>query len=124
MTEYDLKALEEDTRSTRYPGKPFGYEYNMDIDEIEKQMISEGFQRTNLNFTFERSRRYRELISTRLTMKQRQDLAKWLGLGWAGGSKGKSNEFTKDELQYMADKLFGVNDPVGQSILEKIERKL
>jgi hypothetical protein len=125
VDEIDLKALETDTRSTKYPGKPFGYEYNMDMAEIERDMIAEGFQRDDIRFIFEASKRYTAMASQRLTMRQRQDLARWLGLAWAGGqATSKPNTLTKEELEYLCDRLTGVNDPVGQSALGKLSEIL
>jgi hypothetical protein len=117
----DLDALERDTRSTRYPGKPFGYEYSMDMQAIEDQMQAAGWDRKDVRFTFEAGKRYQASKANDLTFKQRQDLAKWLGLAWAGGAgSSRPASFTADELAYIADRLAGANDPIGQAVLGKI----
>jgi hypothetical protein len=117
----DYSALELETRGTKYPGKPFGYEYNMDMRQIEDQMIADGILRGTSKFIFEGSRLYEQSKRHELTFGQRQDLAKWLGLGWAGGSKSPSNKLTEEELEYIYDRIHGANDPIGQSILTKIK---
>ena len=118
----DLAELERHTRSSKYPGKPFGYEYNMDMREIEEGMIADGFKRGEPSFIFEGSRRYQASKAGDLTFRQRQDLAKWLGLSWAGGGvKAPSSELTPEEAALVADRFSGANDPTGQSILAKME---
>jgi hypothetical protein len=120
--EYDLVALERETRSSKYPSKPFGYEYNMDMREIEDQMISEGFLRDTPTFIFEGSTRYLASKKGDLTMRQRRDLAAWLGLKWAGGSAAVTTNFTSEELLYLKGRIDGANDETGTAILVKLKR--
>ena len=119
---YDLEALESETRSSKCPNKPFGYEYRMDMREIEATMVSEGMLRGTPTFLFEGASRYQASKVGDLTMSQRQDLGKWLGLIWAGGGSTPSNTFTTEELEYLEGRLNGANDPTGQSILAKVIR--
>jgi hypothetical protein len=125
MPDYDLAALEKQTRSSKYPGKPFGYEYNMDMREIEGQMIAEGYLRGSVSFLFEGATRYGASKRGDLSMRQRQDLAKWLGLRWAGRSApapaAPNTQLTLEDLRYIAARLNGSNDDRGFSILAKLK---
>lgn len=113
----------EATNSNKYPNKQFGYERSVLMGEIRQQMISEGYDKSSASIYFDAIKRYENLLKDNLTMTQRQDLGKWLGLGWAGGSstKTKSNKFTDDELLFIQEKLVGCNEPVGVEILNKIK---
>lgn len=118
---------EELIRDTRpygeRPGEPFGAATHRLKDRHRARLLAEGVP-NDYRLLFAVERAYEEEMRHQLTYQQRQDLARWLGLKWVARRTTETTELTDEELAYLIERLAGVNDPVGQSTLAKVTRKL
>lgn len=115
----EIETLIAHTSSGAAANKPFGYAAVMEMQQIEDKLKAEGVDERRLTFAVARA--YEEAHRHDLSFRQRQDLARWLGLPWAGGSGARRGGWlTVEELDYLAERLKGVNDPIGQAIREKV----
>ena len=112
------------TSSGITPGKPFGWDHMRALDRIRAEITAEDPKRHSVSVAFEVSRRFSAEQATKLTFSQRQDLARWLGLPWAGRAMFPGLRLTDDELAYVLERLSGTNDLMGVSAREKLESML
>lgn len=115
--------LIRDTASDAHGGRPFGWAHEEERRAIRARLLAEGHPDDH-RMIFAISREQERIAATRLTTRQRQDLARWLGLKWVTPHPSdvrRHLNFTDAELAYLADRLAGVNDPEGAAILAKIE---
>lgn len=107
------------TSSRITPGKPFGWDHEQDMARIRAKLHGEGVEPRDIPWMA--SKLHDEEQAQHLSFKQRQDLAKWLGLPWAGVRSGPSTSLSLEEIAFLLDKLSGTNDPLGLSAAEKLE---
>lgn len=115
--------LIRDTASGNPNGKPFGWAHEEERRAIRARLLAAGHPDDH-RMIFAISREQERLAAMRLTTRQRQDLARWLGLKWVTPHPSDVRRplaFTDAELSYLADRLDGVNDPEGAAILAKIK---
>lgn len=125
MTDFDIEQLIADCQSDSDHARPFGSAHNDRRDAIRARLIAEGHPGdASINFAI--SREMEKEARDKLTFRQRQDLARWLGLKWAGAAKvaNATPSLDRDDLEYLAARLRGVNDPDGLRVLSKIEALL
>ena len=98
----------------------FGYKTMVEKEEIRKRLIAEGHP-DDATIIFAVSKAYTEAHKNDLTFSQQQDLARWNREKWITPQPRKSNALTADEIEWLADRLAGVNDPIGVAILSKLK---
>lgn len=87
-------------------------------DQIETEARAEGFTGASLIFeTSKRMSKYHRRVSPGL--RRQQEVMRMIY-----PPRAALPGFTEEELWYMLDKLFGVNDPMGQALRDKISAKL
>ena len=117
--------LISDAGSGLVNGKPFGEDHARERLSIRATLIAKGLMPGTPELHFAVVKEQERRAASRLTFRQRQDLARWLGLKWAGGA-GVGQAvigLTDEEARYLRERLAGANDPLGQAILAKIGRK-
>jgi hypothetical protein len=67
------------------------------------------------------SRAYTEAHKDDLTLSQRQDLARWRGEKWVTPYAKPNDRLTPAEIEWLAERLAGVNDPIGVEVLRKLK---
>lgn len=103
-----------------WPGLPWESEDVTRIkNECRQKAIDSGIT-DELKLTFAESHEWEKYIQSFPTHSERQKILKRI----YPYTSSPTSEFTKEELQYLADRLFGANDEIGQSILEKIKGKM
>jgi len=125
--EIDIEQLTREAGSDSDHSKPFGWAHHTRREKIRQRLLAEGYADDH-TLIFAVSRAETEAARDRLTFRQKQDLARWIGLKWvarqmphAAAPVGASDEFTADELAFLVEKLAGVNDPRGLSALKRAE---
>ncbi len=99
----------------------FGYASVVEKRAIRDRLIAAGRDPDALGFLFEVEAEYEIAHKNDLSMRERQEIAR--ARNWKPRTDG-SMSFTQAELDYMAYKLDGVNDPDGYSALAKIKAAL
>ena len=95
----------------------FGYEAAVEKDAIRARLIAEGRDPNDVRLIFDIDAAYIEAHKNDLSMREKQEIAR--ARDWKPRTDG-SLVFTQAELDYLAYKLHGVNDPDGCSALAKI----
>lgn len=98
--------------------KKFGYKAEMEKAAIRERLIAAGFDPNSIGFSFQVEEEYIKAHRNDLTMRERQEIG--YAKNWKPREDGALN-FTIDELNYLAFKLDGVNDPEGYSAFLKIQ---
>lgn len=103
--------------------RKFGYAHTMERQAIRAELLADGHADDHtLHFAVVREQERR--AKGKPTLRQRQDAHKaaralvWGLLGCP--TRPRSLWLSGEELDYLRERLAGVNDPVGQSILEKL----
>jgi hypothetical protein len=115
------------TASDAPAGKPFGWANEQERSAIRAELIAGGMDPEGIRLIFAISREQERRAANRLTTRQRQDLARWLGLKWVSphpSMRPPSLPLDAAELAYLAERLAGTNDPAGASILAKVNAAL
>lgn len=103
----------------------FGYKTMLEKEAIRERLISEGYDPKDPRLIFAVSKAYHEAHKDDLTFSQKQDLARWKGERWVAPHSSNVTSrlvFSDEEQDYLIEKLFGVNDPIGQMIIEKLKK--
>lgn len=102
------------------PGKPFGWAFNRETEEIEAHLLKRGWSRGDLRFYFRVTRIRERLWRNRPTFKERQ--AAWRARQPAPTSAGVT--LSIEELERLVELFEGANDPVTASIGAKAAEAL
>ena len=99
-----------------WPGLPWTWEDTARIqDECRQRAIDKGA--VGMNVTFDASKEYSEYMSMFPKYGQRQKIMKMI---YPPKVHKPRFYLEDDELRYLAEKLEGVNDPIGKDILDRI----
>jgi len=108
--------------TSRDPNSNYTFEeHHAEMAGHRARLISEGFEPGSVELYFEEQRAYEANHRHDLTFRQRQDLGRWLGEKWVTGHAVPALNLTEEEREYLRERLDRVNDPVGQSILAKLQ---
>ena len=102
--------------------KPFGWEHNQEREQVRADLIAQGMDPESREFYWEVVREHDRRKAQKLTMRQRQDLARWLGLKWVTPHPSDVKtppRFTDEELAAIIERFAMANDELGQSIAAK-----
>lgn len=91
-----------------------GYAAAEERAAIERQLLSEGYPPNSPELHFAVVRKYEQNHAYDLTYDQRT--RQWL----ANQPIAPSAELTEVEIDYLLERLEGVNDPLGQAVVEKL----
>ena len=96
----------------------FGYWHMVEMRMIRNQMIAEGWDPNDIRFHVE--------ASNRRDANHANDFSSQECLGWATKfiTRSSSNDFTREELQYLIERFEYANDEVGRSIHAKALAKM
>lgn len=98
------------------PGALWEWEdVNRKKDEIQEELEAAGITDPN-KLHFAVASEFEKYLNSFPTYSERQKIMKRI----YPVVKSYSFKFTQEELEYLREKLHGVNDPVGQQILQKI----
>ena len=102
-----------------WPGLPWTWKDTLRIqDECRQRSIDSGITEEP-RLTFAAAREYEKYMQQFPRFGERQKIMESIHATRRVPSKPKL-ELTEEEMRYIADRLFGANDDVGQSILHKI----
>ena len=87
------------TSSRMTAGKPFGWDHAEAMGRIKAELTRSGW--VGVSVHLEACRRYDEEQRQHLNFSQRRDLARWLGLPWAGGARPARAALTRAEIEYL-----------------------
>lgn len=102
----------------------FGYELNQIEDQVREEMISEGFDPKDPKFFFEmcdrRTKRFHE------GRKSYREVCADLNTKWAAQAalKFRAVSLNETETRYLIDLLFGINEPQGVDLRDKLVASL
>ena len=116
-----------DTSSGNPNGRPFGYAHVEQRAQIRNELIAQGMDPDDIRTHFAVIREQDRRRAQELTMRQRQDLARWLGLKWVTPHPidiRRVEAFTREELAAIMDRFSMANDEQGQAIADKARRML
>jgi hypothetical protein len=101
-------------------GKPFGWAWHQERDEIREHLKRRGRYRPGWS-EFEVTRIQQRLHRDKPTFRQRQEAARAAGETWVSPTPKPPPppSFTRDELERMVEHFAGSNDAVGASIASK-----
>lgn len=124
--DYNKKLLEFELPEERHLRSSFGYWYMLEKRMYRKELLAEGWKEDDPTFDFEISRRREAARAVFMSYADYQRTV--LHPRWAQQAKIEFNEgrsahiveFTKAEMEAIAERFAGVNDPVGQAVLTKI----
>jgi len=107
----------------------FGYAASVEKQAIRERLIAEGKDPQSLGFEFEAGREYTKAHINDLTYADRcrirnEEAAQRAKEAWAAGTAERHTAFNKPELEYLAERFAFANDPLGQSILDKVMKVL
>lgn len=106
--------------------KSFGEEKNEFCDRVRKELIKKGMIPDSPELFFAVENAYTDSLKGRPSFAETSKLLneKWEQQAykkWEESGKSRTILFTGAELEYIIEKLFGSNDPIGRDILEKIQ---
>lgn len=107
--------------------KKFGYAYAMEIQRIEHNLrLERGIADTGFNseIHFDAIKVYQENHKNDPSYRERQEAARNRGEKWVTPIESKTTSnfsLEKEEIEYLLEKLAGVNNPIGLQILSKLE---
>jgi hypothetical protein len=92
--------------------KPFGQETHEEKDRIRARLIAEGHPDKEPELFFAVESQWQAEAQAKPTFAERQW---WMNFRWGARSqKGHRRQaLTREEMQYLLDRLAGVNDPLG-----------
>lgn len=98
----------------------FGHDFNIEMMAIEDELRKEGLKGSALYFASKR--KYEEKHKNDQTFKEK---CAELNKQWAAKLKklGSLYRLTDEEIEYLLFKLEGANNPLAQSIIEKISKE-
>ena len=106
-----------------WPGLPWSWKDTHRIqDECRQRVIDSGVTEEP-RLTFAAAREYEKYMQQFPRFGERQKIMEKIHRTRMKPSKPKL-ELTEEEIQYLADRLFGANDEIGQSILKKLQLTL
>lgn len=92
-----------------------GYEKHEELNEIRRELFLSGFLGSTIELEIEANKIYDKRHENDLSYREKME--KWLA---SQKQTIPAPNFTDEELQYILDRLFMSNDPVGQTIAKKI----
>ena len=107
--------------------RKFGYEYNKEIQALEKQVAIDLGKPTNVfnqEVFFEARKRYDKIHATDPSYREKSEQRIANYEPQFPDHTRETIDLTQDEIKYMLDKLFGVNDEVGINLKNKLLRKI
>ena len=106
-----------------WPGLPWTWKDTLRIqDECRQRAIDSGITEEP-RLTFAAAREYEKYMQQFPRFGERQKIMEKIHRTRMKPPKPKL-ELTEEEMQYLADRLFGANDEIGQSILKKLQLTL
>jgi hypothetical protein len=106
-----------------WPGLPWGWKDTLRIqDECRQRAIDSGITEEP-RLTFAAAREYEKYMQQFPRFGERQKIMETIHRTRIKHSKPKL-ELTDEEMKYLADRLFGANDELGQNILKKMQLTL
>lgn len=90
-------------------------EWHAKRDELEAELVAKGI--TGHELLFATSRAMEEYQRTQPSLRERQRILRDMR-----PPPEPTTEFTDDEIDYLIERLAGVNDPTGQDVLGKLMR--
>lgn len=95
-----------------------GYSKIVEMEQIHEDMRNQGLDPNTPKGYFEAERRYREAHKNDLSYRERQKI--WLKTQRIS-NKPPISRLTPEEIDYLMEKLEGVNHPTGKDILDKLK---
>jgi hypothetical protein len=101
--------------------RSFGWEHEEETRRHRERLVAEGFKPGSAELHFAVVKAYEDAHANDLTLRQRQQARKSDRI-----DPRAPEEFplTEEEIAYLAERLEGVNDPVGSAALAKLNHML
>ena len=102
--------------------KPFGWEHNQEREQVRADLITQGMDPESREFYWAVIKEHDRRKAQKLTFRQRQDLARWLGLKWVTPHPSdikRQEHFTDEELRMIVERFSMSNDETGQVVAKK-----
>lgn len=85
-------------------------------DDIRDRLIGQGYEAGSMELFFAEKKEFEKALQAAPTMRERQERA-----GIFSKSKYTHLPLSEEQIAYLKDKLAGINDPVGISILAELD---
>lgn len=101
------------------PGRPFGWAFNRERQEIEAHLVARGWRREDLRFHFRVTAIQQRIHKYAPTFRQRQEAARERGEAWVAPAPVPRVDFLPEELERIAERFAMANDEIGIAIAAK-----